>query len=59
MAAMTKGLSADVARLRELERDVKKMARALATLMVWIGDSANSPLRRDEVEQLLAMLPEA
>lgn len=49
----------ELERIRELERDVAKLTRALGTLMAWIAGSANSPLRHDEVEKLLKMLPEA
>jgi hypothetical protein len=48
----------EIERIRELERHVEKLSHALGTLMVWIGSSANSPIRQDEVEQLLKMLPQ-
>lgn len=49
----------EIVRIRELERNVEKLTRALGTLMAWMVGSANSPLRHDEVEKLMNMLPEA
>ncbi len=49
----------DMERIRELEHDVAKLTRTVRTLMAWIVGSANSPLSVAELEQLVAMLPEA
>ena len=40
-----------------LERRVKALERVLGTLIVWVSQSANGPLRVDEAEQLLRMFP--
>ena len=45
-------------RIDELEACVALLSRTLGTLISWMGQSANSPLRRDECEDLIDMLPE-
>ena len=39
--------------LLRLRRQVEDLQRALCTLIAWMAQSANSPIRIDEAEQLL------
>lgn len=41
---------------RDVAKRLERIERTLATALVWIAGSAATPLRRDEVEQLLSML---
>jgi hypothetical protein len=41
----------------ELEEDLAAVTKTLATLIVWIAQSAGSPISVKHAEQLLAMLP--
>lgn len=43
--------------LLDTQQDVAAMLRTLRTLIVWIAQSAGSPLSVDNANQLLAMLP--
>jgi len=38
-----------------LERQVNSLRVALVTTLIWMSGSANSPLRHEEVERLIAM----
>jgi hypothetical protein len=44
----------DVIRLRH---DLRQIKQTLGTLIVWMAQSANSPIRVEAAERLLAMLP--
>ena len=39
-----------------LKLEMKALKKALGTLLMWLPQSANSPLRRDEVERLLNIM---
>jgi hypothetical protein len=46
-------------RIRELQAvrdDLARMKEVLATLIAWMAQSANSPIRVDEAKQLIATL---
>jgi hypothetical protein len=40
----------------DLQNEVKALKKALGTLIAWLPQSANGPLRVDEVETLLKMM---
>ena len=42
-------------RIIELERKLKSTQMALKTLIAWMVQSANTPIRRDEAMQLIRM----
>lgn len=42
--------------LDELTRRVDFLEATLATALLWIGQSASSPLRADEISRLLSMM---
>jgi len=46
----------DKQEIARLKRDIKALKTALGTLLTWVSQSANSPLRRDEVERLLNIM---
>ena len=46
------------AELAKCRNDLATLSRVVGTLIVWMAQSANSPIRREAAEQLLAMLPE-
>lgn len=39
-----------------LKQNHEKLKEAFGTMLVWTASAVNSPLRRDEVEQLIKML---
>jgi hypothetical protein len=43
--------------LRQTQRDVATLNRAVGTLIAWIAQSAGSPLSVSDAERLLDMLP--
>jgi hypothetical protein len=43
--------------LLQTQADLLSVRRSLGTLIVWIAQSANSPLSPDEAKQLVDMLP--
>jgi hypothetical protein len=43
--------------LAELRQDLRQVKQTLGTLIVWMAQSANSPIRVEAAERLLAMLP--
>ena len=46
------------AEIAQCRKDLATLSRVVGTLIVWMTQSANSPIRREAAEQLLAMLPE-
>lgn len=42
--------------IARLTREIAAVKYALGTLIAWLPQSANSPIRQDEASQLLAML---
>lgn len=43
--------------LLQTQADVLLVKQTLGTLIVWMARSANSPIRHDEAQQLVDMLP--
>lgn len=43
--------------IAQLRREVNALKQTLGTLIAWLPQSANAPIRVDEAEKLLAMLP--
>ena len=42
--------------IRALQEEVTTLSHTLATLIAWMAESANSPIRQDEAEKLLSAL---
>lgn len=45
-----------VRKITDLQRDVQALQETLGTLISWLPQSANSPIRVDEAERLLQIL---
>lgn len=44
------------AEVEKLERELARTRKTLGTLISWMTQALNSPLRKDEAEELLRML---
>lgn len=45
-----------IAELEKIRNDLARMRETLGTLISWMAQSANSPIRRDEANTLLQQL---
>jgi hypothetical protein len=45
-----------IAEVQAIRDDLARTKEILGTLIAWMAQSANSPIRRDEAEQLLTRL---
>jgi hypothetical protein len=50
---MIRNVEAEISSLRE---DFNNLKSATKTMLIWIGQSANSPLSRIEINQLLKLI---